>query len=344
MPLPAPVRTDQKQRLTDGPNKVAAILLALGRPMAGTLLEYFDPAEVRLITRRAAELGQVTPQEIGVLIDEFTQSFAEGTSLYGTANEVAKLLGDVLPPDQVAEIMSDVLGNSNRSIWERVSSGSESVLAAYLMKEHPQTIALVLSKVKPSCAAKVMAQLPQELRNQLMRRMLSFKPMVDETLRIIERTLHEDFMVNLGRNMQEDTHSRMADIINKMERDHMDDVLQNLSITRPKSAEVLRGLLFTFEDIIKLQPRARMSIFDQVPTEKIVLALKGTELGFRDAILSSLASRARRLVETELSNSEPAPQRDVLDARRSIADLALEMAGRGEIELGNDQEDEAYFR
>jgi flagellar motor switch protein FliG len=344
MTLPATIRANSKQRLADGPNKVAAILLALGRPLAGTLLEYFDPAEVRLITRRAAELGQVTPQEIEMLIDEFTKSFAEGTSLYGTANEVAKLLGDVLPPDQVAEIMSDVLGNSNRSIWERISAGSETVLASYLMKEHPQTIALVLSKVKPSCAAKVMAQLPNDLRNQLMRRMLSFKPMVDETMRIIERTLHEDFMVNLGRNMQEDTHSRMADIINKMERDHMEDVLQNLSDTRPKSAEVLRSLLFTFEDIIKLPPRSRMMIFDQVPTEQVVLALKGTDREFRDAILSSLASRARRLVESELNSSEPSPQRDVADARRAIADLALEMAGRGEIELGNDQDDEAYVR
>lgn len=344
MSLPATTRAPSKQRLADGPNKVAAILLALGRPLAGTLLEHFDPVDVRLITRRAAELGQITPHEIELLIEEFTQCFAEGTSLYGTANEVAKLLGDVLPPDQVAEIMSDVLGNSNRSIWERVSNGSETVLAGYLMKEHPQTIALVLSKVKPSCAAKVMAQLPQDLRNQLMRRMLSFKPMVDETMRIIERTLHEDFMVNLGRNMQEDTHSRMADIINKMERDHMEDVLQNLSNTRPKSADVLRGLLFTFEDIIKLQPRARMVVFDQVPTERIVLALKGTERDFRDAILSSLASRARRLVEAELSSSDPAPQRDVLDARRAIADLALEMAGRGEIDIGNDQDDAAFIK
>src|SRR5690606_8907963 len=160
-----------------------------------------------------------------------------------------------------------------------------------IIKEHPQTGALILSKVKPSCAAKVMGHLPQDLRNQLMRRMLTFKPIVDETMRIIEETIHEDFMINFSRNAGADTHAKMADIINKMERDHMEDVLQSLADSRPKSAEILKSLLFTFDDIIKLLPKARTTLFDQVPNDKVVMALKGTTPEFRDVILTSLASR-----------------------------------------------------
>ncbi|MGJ3264106.1 MAG: flagellar motor switch protein FliG [Salinarimonas sp.] len=344
MAIPATIGADLPgPRVLQGPEKVAALLLALGKDVAGRLLARFDPEELKRISRAAADLGPISAPELEGLVEEFAADITNGTSLYGTAHEVERLLTGVLPPDQVSEIMSDVLGNANRSIWERISGVSESILAAYLLKEHPQTAAMILSKVKPSCAAKVMGLLPHDMRNSLMRRMLSFKPVVEDTMRIVEKTLHEDFMLNFARNMGTDTHARMADIINKMEREQMEDVLTSLADTRPKTAEVLKGLLFTFEDVIKLTPRARMAILDQIATDRIVTALKGTDASFRDAILSSLGSRARRMVEHELVSGEPVPQRDVIEARRAITDLALEMAGRGEIELNSDQEDRAFY-
>ncbi|MGO4707434.1 flagellar motor switch protein FliG [Microvirga sp. 2MCAF38] len=327
-----------------GVDKVAALLLAMGKPAASRLLKRFGPDEIRSITRSAAELGSVSSDQLEALIEEFAAQFSNGASLLGTASEVEKLLSGVLPPEQIAELMTDVLGNSNRSIWDRISNVAEGVLAAYLVKEHPQTAALILSKVKPACAAKVMGHLPQPLRNGLMRRMLTFKPIVDETMRNIEKTIHEDFMINFSRNMGADTHAKMADIINKMERDHMEEVLQSLTTVRPKSAEILRGLLFTFDDIVNLAPRARTSLFDQIPNDRVVLALKGTDDSFRSIILSSLASRVRRMVEHELNGKEPASQRDVFEARRAITDLALEMAGRGEIELNSENEGDTYIR
>ena len=227
---------------------------------------------------------------------------------------------------------------------EFLGSVAEAMFASYILKEHPQTAALILSKVKPACAAKVLGHLPPDFRNGLMRRMLTIKPVVDDTMRILERTLHEDFMLNFSRNMGADSHARIADIINKMERDHMENVLQSLAETRPKSAEILKSLLFTFDDIIKLTPRNRTALFDKVPTDKAVLALKGTEASFRETILQSLASRVRRMVEQELASGQAATQREVTEARRTITDLALEMAGRGEIEIKTDNEEDAVVQ
>ena len=150
--------------------------------------------------------------------------------------------------------------------------------------------------------------------------------------------------LNFARNLGADTYARMADIINKMERGHMEDMLKSLSEKRPKSAEVLKELLFTFDDIVNLTSKARTMIFDQVPTDRIVMALKGTDRNFRELILSSLASRVRRVVEHELAIGEPSNQRDMMEARRVITDLALDMAERGEIELNPEQEDELVFR
>ena len=330
-------------KVLKGPERVATLLFAMGKPAASKILRHFSEEEIRLVTKSAAQLGPVSPTQIEQLVEEFASNFSDGADLVGGAAHIEKLLTGILSPEQIANIMSEVVGNANRSIWERISTVTESAIASYLMKEHPQTAALILSKVKPSCAAKVMTQLPQPLRNNLMRRMLSMKPIVDETMKNIEKTLHEDFMANFSKNAGADTHAKIADIINKMERDHMEDVLTSLSSVRPKSAEILRGLLFTFDDIVKLAPKDRTTLFDQVPPDRVVLALKGTNEDFRKVVLSALSSRVRRMIEHELNSKEPSAHRDIAEARRTITDLALEMAGRGEIVINSETEDEAYF-
>ncbi|WP_245435385.1 flagellar motor switch protein FliG [Microvirga calopogonii] len=330
-------------KVLKGPERVATLLFAMGKPAASRILKHFSEEEIRLVTKSAAQLGPVSPTQIEQLVEEFASNFSDGADLIGGAAHIEKLLTGILSPEQISSIMSEVVGNANRSIWERISTVSEGAIASYLMKEHPQTAALILSKVKPSCAAKVMTQLPQPLRNNLMRRMLSMKPIVDETMKNIEKTLHDDFMANFSKNAGSDTHAKIADIINKMERDHMEDVLSNLSSVRPKSAEILRGLLFTFDDIVKLTPKDRTTLFDQVPPDRVVLALKGTNDEFRKVVLSALSSRVRRMIEHELNSKEPSAHRDIAEARRTITDLALEMAGRGEIVINSENEDEAYF-
>ena len=342
--VPIPQRAPGAHRPLNPVDEVAALLLAMGKPAAGRLLKYFEPDEIRRITRSATQLGTVSAHQLDDIVEMFSHEFSADGRLIGTASEVEKLLTGLMPADQVAAILADVRGDADRSVWERMAAVSEGVIASYLVKEHPQTAALILSRLKPAAAAKVMAHLPQPTRNTVMRRMLSFKPVCDEVIATIERALNEDLLANGARNAGADTHAKMADIINKMERTQIDEVLSSLSESRPKSVEILKGLLFTFDDIVKLAPRARTTLFDAVPNDRLVLALKGTEADFRTTVLSALSARVRRMVEHELNGGEPAAQRDVLEARRTITDLAMEMAGRGEIEINPGGEDEALIR
>ena len=149
-----------ERRTMNGPEKVAALLLAMGKPLASRLLKHFDPAELKLITRSAAALGAVSVQSLEALVEELAAQFSRGVDLHGTAAEVEHLLGGVLPPDQVADIMSDVLGNSNSSTWVRLSALPEKDLADFIAKEHPQTAALILTRLTPEAAAKTLALLP----------------------------------------------------------------------------------------------------------------------------------------------------------------------------------------
>lgn len=343
MKAPAAAAVVASQQL-GGVDKAAALMLAMGKPMASRMLKHFESGEIRLLMRRAAELGRVPPEALTALVDEFSQHFAHGANLVGTPREVQKLLAGVLSNDEISEIIGEAEESVTSSIWDRCSMMPESVMANYLAKEHPQTAAYILSKLKPASSSRVMAQLPAEQRHALMRRMLNLKPVAEQAASLVEKVLYDGFTQNFARNKGADTHARMADILNKMDTRDMEAALSSLQEVRPETAEMLKGLLFTFDDIVKLTARDRMAIFDQVPTDRLVLALKGTEAQFREQILSSLAARARRIVQQELDGGEPALQRDVVEARRAITDIALDMASRGEVELNPQRDESAYFQ
>jgi flagellar motor switch protein FliG len=327
-----PARTDSGLKPLQGPDKVAALLLAMGKPVASQLLKHFDPAELRAITRAASELGPVSTAEMEALVEEFAGQFSVGTDLLGTAREVEKLLTGVLPPEQIAEIMSDLLGKSAEPIWDRLSASSDEALAAFLQPEHPQVVAFAMSRVSSDCAAKVLAHLPDSARNGVMRRLLVMKPAADIGVRTLQDELQTGFLDKAG-NSAAQMQTRLAEIINKMDRQYADGILQSLAEVRPDEAKSLKTLLFSFEDLPRLTQKARMVLLDQAPAERVVLALRGTEAEFRNVILASLGARARRIVESELNGDAESSARDIADARRSIADIALAMASRGEIEL-----------
>jgi flagellar motor switch protein FliG len=291
------LRTRTNAKALRGAEKAAALLLYMGKPLASRLLTHFDAGELKQITRSIADLGTVPVPALEQLVEEFASKFADGADLLGSADEVQQMLDGVLPPEQIADVMSDVTGNSNHAVWDRLSQVPEAVLA----------------------------------------------PVTESAMRLIQSQLQEDLLSNVSRQTGSGQHARLADIINKLQHHEMDDVMQNLAAERPKEAEILRKLMFTFDDIIKRNPRGRTVLFDKIPTELIVLALKGTDSSFRDAILASLAARARRIVETELTSGGSASQRDVLKARRTIADAALELASGGEIELSSFEDEDELF-
>lgn len=328
------VVTRDRSYSLDGAEKVAALLLALDRDLAQRVLRHFDQIELRRIAKCAAGLGTISANFVDPLIIEFiNQLSTDSPDLMGTPGVAENLIEGVVPPDQVADIMSHVLGSSNRFFWERLASIDDKRLASYLVAEHPQTIAVIIQKIDLSFAAKILGHFPNPLRSEAVRRALVGQQVSDTALRIIETTLQEDLMTNSTPVASPVTSARIAGIMNRMERDQIEEMLQDISQAEPAIADELKSRLFTFEDIPRLSERSRAAVFDQVPTDRLILALKDTDTTLREAILPVLSSRTRRMVEAELSIGETPPRKDISRARRDIADLVLKLADTGVIEL-----------
>lgn len=341
--LPNSLPSSLPMRILTGQERAAAIMMAMGTEAAQKVVKHLDPAQIRMITKAGTHLGSISHTQINDLVDEFVESFTEGSDVIGGASEIQKLLSHILPKEQLDAIMEEFHGANSSSIWERISGVLDSTVAAYLNKEHPQTAAVILSKINPNTAARVLEQMPADMRNTVTNRMLTLKPLTEHMLKNVEAALQENFASNFSRDASSDTHSRMAKIINKMERETQEAVLAEIGASRPKSVEILKSMLFTFDDIIKLNASDRSVLFDLIQPDTIAVALNGTDAVLKETILSSMSVRTRRIIENIIESSPTAAQKDVSEARRLVTDTVLDLAARNKITLPGGSDEPSYL-
>ncbi|HEU0160546.1 MAG TPA: FliG C-terminal domain-containing protein [Hyphomicrobiaceae bacterium] len=311
-----------------GPAKAALLLLALGKTRAAKVLRRFDAEELKQLSRSALALRPVPLGDLDNLIEEFAQRFATGLNFIGSINDVKSLLDDALASEAPGTALEGAPTGSP-GVWEVVAKQQPQALQPYLLREHPQTIAVILSKIGSEPAAAVISILPAGLRNTLLARMLNLKSIEADGLDVLEATLREDFMATATAG---GAYAEIANILNRLDKAQCDELIKGLAEKRPDDAKALKRLLFTFAELPLLPAKARGVLLDQVPIERLVLALRGTDAAFQASILSTLASRSKRMVEAELQNPVDVPPAEIAQARRAIVEVVLKMMAKGDVE------------
>lgn len=324
----------QKSDLEKGRAGVAALLLTMGKPLANKVLQYFDEEEVRQIAETTATLGSVPRHAVERLVEEIAVAVQSGADILGSSTEARQLLAGVVPPEKLTEILARLRKADEKPVWERLADAPAPTVAEHLLKEHPQVIAFVLSKSGPGLSAAVLGRAQAGMRSEILRRLLAMRPVTGTASILLEAALREELLAKLTKVSGPPVHARVADIINKMDRQQIEAVLNDLEVRRPKDAKLVKGMLFNFEDIVKLSADDRVKLFDSVPVERTIMALHGADAELREMVLNSLSQRSRRMIEQELSGGFAPPARETEKARRAIAGAVLEMAERGVIVLG----------
>ena len=324
-----------------GTAKAAALLLAMNKPLASRLLKYFDEDEVKIIAQAATDLGTVTKETVDGLIEEFAQGIKNGADLTATTAKIEGLLEGVLSPGQIAALLAQTGTKSANAVWQQLQKIPEHVLTQYLLKEHPQVIALVLSKAGPTTSAGLLKLLPRPLSKDVVGRLLSLRPVSERPLLLLEISFLQDLLLNRRSDSDLTPHTRIAAVINKMDRKLMEECLQSIGSFNEKDAELIRQQLFTFDDLGRLPEASLVAVFDQISVDLVVKSLFGVSKVLREKILEAVPSRARRSIEAELDGGPVPKSREAMKAQREIADVALAMIERGAIEVQtNEGEDE----
>ena len=337
------MRMREDYRSLTGPEKAAIFLMAIGEEHAAKLLSLMDDEEIKEISQVMSNLGSVSANVVERLFVEFADMLSSTGSLMGSFDSTERFLGKVLGKDRVDALMDEIRGPAGRTMWEKLGNVNEQVLANYLKNEYPQTVAVVLSKVRPDHAARVLSILPENLAMEVVMRMLRMESVQKEVLDELERTLRTEFMSNLSRGTRRDSHEMMAEIFNALDRNSEQRFMMALEERSRESAEKIKSLMFTFEDLAKLDPQGVQALMRSVEKDKLGLALKGASEGLRDLFFSNMSERAGKILREDMQSMGPVRMRDVDDAQLYMVNLAKELAAQGEIVIAQKGEDELIY-
>ncbi len=327
-----------------GPEKAAIVLLALGEDNGKAIWEMLDDDEIREVSQMISMLGNVSSAVVEKLLLEFVTKMSSTGAIMGTYESTQRLLKKLLPDDRVDTIMEDIRGPAGRTMWDKLGNVQEGVLANYLKNEYPQTVAVILSKIKPDHAARVLSALPEDFALECVMRMLRMEPVQKSILEKIEQTLRTEFMSNLARTNKRDAHEMMAEIFNNFDRQTEGRFLTSLEERNRESAEKIKALMFVFEDLSKLDPSGVQTLLRAAEKDKLALALKGASDTLRDLFFSNMSERAAKMLREDMEVMGPVRLKDVDEAQTLIVNLAKDLAAKGEIVLaGNDGDDELIY-
>src|SRR5438309_10667519 len=235
-----------------GPKRAAILMLALGEQYGGKVWALLDDDEVKDLSVVMSSLGTIEAEVVEDLLLEFVSRMSASGALMGTFDATERLLHQYLPIERVTGIMDEIRGPAGRNMWEKLSNVQEEVLANYLKNEYPQTIAVVLSKLKSEHAARVLAILPEDMALDVVNRMLKMEAVQKEVIERVEQTLRIEFMSNLSQTRRRDAHEVMAEIFNNFDRQTETRFITSLEEANREAAERIKALMFTFDDLVKL--------------------------------------------------------------------------------------------
>ena len=324
----------------NGRQKAAILMLALREDQSTKLLSAMHPDEIKDLSTAMAQLGSVHASVVEELCIEFSRTIGQQGDLIGSMASTERLLHRALPPDRASQIMEEIRGPAGRTMWDKLGNVKEEVLANYLKNEYPQTVAVVLSKVKPDHAGRVLTLLPDSFAIEVIMRMLRMESVQRDVLDGVEQTLRLEFMSNLASSSQRDSHEMMADIFNSLDRQSETRFVTALEERNREAAERIKALMFTFDDLQRLTSANVQILLRSVEKDKLPLALKGASDKLRELFFSNLSERASKMLREDMEALGPVKLRDVDDAQAGIVVLAKDLAAQGAIEISEGKNDE----
>jgi flagellar motor switch protein FliG len=333
---------DKATGAINGVEKASILMMSLDEEVATKIFALMTEDEIRRISHCMSSLGKVDTNVVEGLVTEFSEEISSGKSVIGDITNAKKLLTKALGADKVDSIMGDVAGPMGKDTWDRLNNVEADLLAAFLKNEYPQTVALILSKIKTAHSAKVLSILPDDFSMEVIRRMIKLEPVKREVLSDIEKILQTEFMSSLSQAKKVDTMETIAEIFNNFDRGTEAKFFELLDKKDPSVSERIKELMFTFEDILKITPAGIQAIIRAADKNKLPIALKGASEEIKTLFFSNMSERASKLLKEEIAALGPVRISDVDEAQMSLVVTTKQLADSGEVIIpdGNEEEEQ----
>jgi len=324
--------------------KAAVILLSLDEDVAAEVMKNLRSSEIRRIGKFMNRITTIPSETMTAVAKEFlTMAKEKGGSLSVrediTKNIVIKALGE----KNAQEILSDVASNkaTDNPITEKLRDIDPKVLMEFTKTEHPQTIALILAHLAPEQAAIMLEGFSSPMQIEITKRMATLKSVPSEFLQDVAETLEKEIVTGNISDQQLGGVKVMSEILNRMNRSNESAILASLEDEDAELAAQLKGLMFTFEDVLKLDDKSLQEILREISTEDLAKALKLIDENVREKIYKNMSKRGAEMLKEDIEMMPPVRLSEVEASQRTIIDITrkLEADGRILISRGHDEDE-----
>lgn len=317
-----------------GVEKAAVLFLCVGEERGSELMRQLDEAEIQQITQAMSMLGTIPASVVEEVMLEFSAGVAGASGVVGSFDIAERMLANFLPKEKVSEIMSDIRGPvSGRNVWETFATLNEQLIFTYLTSESNQTVAAILSRLKPDIAARVLPLFAKERMTDIVSRMISLNTLPRYVLDLVEEILERDFLRAATRRSGPDPHQRIADMFNKLDSQVFDEISEALTLEAPQAFAAIKQKMFIFDDLAKLDQNSMSRLIRSAEGSVVPLALRGAKKQIRDRFIDALTVRAREMLLEEMAALGPVRARDARDAQDKLIDIANDLARQNIIRL-----------
>ena len=323
--------------------KAAILLICLGEETAAKLLRELTDEEIFKVTRCMSEIEHV-PEEVRIrVIEDFEMAGENQVGLVVKGQEFAKkLIAGTGNKDRESSLMRQFVSGTEARPLETIAKMQPSMVAGLLEREHPQTLALVLSTQAVDHASAIIASLPEDKRADVIHRIATLDTVSPEVIDRIEDALSKEIGIVVGAQEQRQVGGlkKVVEILDIM-TDNLDaEILESLEEIDPDMAEDIRKMMFTFEDLCALDGRSIQMILREVNNDSLTVALKTATDEIKEKIFSNMSIRAADMIKDDLEAMGPVRLSEVETMQQTIVRIAMKLEEEGKIVLGRGSGDE----
>jgi flagellar motor switch protein FliG len=318
-----------------GSEKAAILLLYLGNEVTSKVFEHMDDDEIKKISKSMAHLGHVPRSTIMQVVEDFTGVINPEAGIFSQGEEfVRKILEKALGPVKADMLMEELQASSYGDLVDILGNMDSKSIANFLSQEHPQTVAVILAKLKSKQTSEIISLLPQELQAEVVLRIADVEQVSPDILQEIDDVIRREIKSMGGvQRYKVGGVDKVVDMFNHFDRSKEKQILDKLDVLSPPLAEIIRKHLFTFEDIFKLDDRGIQAIMREVSNDTLTLAMKTSPDEVKDKIFRNISSRAAEMIKEDLEVMGPVRLSDVDKAQSEIIKIVRKMEEEGKIVL-----------
>jgi flagellar motor switch protein FliG len=325
--------------------KAAILLLSLNEELAAEVMKNLRASEVRRISKYMSRITSISSKDVQVVAKEFCDLAKDKGGIQSVKEDVAKnIVMKALGPEQAGSIITALNDEKEKfnenPIFEKLRDIDPKLLMDFTKMEHPQTIALILAHLRPEQAAEIMDSLGPEMQIEIVRRMSTLKSVPMELIEDVAQTLEDEIIVGASSDKEVGGVRLMAEILNRMNRTSESAIISSLDGSDPELAAEIRGLMFTFDDILKLDDRSMQELLREVASEDLSKALKVIDAEGREKVFKNMSKRGADMLKEDIDMMPPIRLSDVEKSQRAILDICKRLEAEGRIQLSREGGDE----